>query len=279
MRRLLKNVARKGGKLEKIFAGPYKCIAKTVRGSCQLEDMKGKVLKTWYPVQQLKKYLKRGQFGISDSDSDVPNSQDYSVTGSVSGSQHPVNATGSVSGSQDQGNFTGSVLRSQHPVNATGSVLGSQDQGNFTGSVSGSQDPLNSTGSVSGSQDQGNFTGSVWGSPNPVNDTGYFSGSQDPVNATVFVSGSQNPVSSTGSQKENDCTVSGSKGAAIYKFNPISENRRDQIGMNIFRFREFDEMPHYQGIGRELIGFPHYVCDVQPDGNSFSEHFLPFSGE
>ena len=258
MRRLLRNVARKGGKLDKKFAGPYKCIAKTVRGSCQLEDMKGKVLKTWYPVQQLKKYMKRGQVGMSDSDSDVPNSQD-----SVSGSQDPVNLTGSVSGSQDPINVTGSVSGSQDPVNLTGSVSGSQDPVNLTGSVSGSQDPINVTGSVSGSQDPVNLTGSVSGSQDPVNVTGSASGSQQSANVT----------GSHGLKRDNDCQISGSKGAAIYKFNPISANRREEIGLSVFRFTEYNEIPQYNGLGTDLIRFPHYVYDVQPDGNCLFRAF------
>ena len=60
MRKLQKNVQRKGGKLEKKFAGPYKVVAKTVKGDCQLEDAKGKVLKTRFPINQLKNTSKEG---------------------------------------------------------------------------------------------------------------------------------------------------------------------------------------------------------------------------
>ena len=70
MRKLQKNVQRKGGKLEKKFAGPYKVVAKTVKGNCQLEDTKGKVLKTSFPINQLKKYLKRGDVGLESETSD-----------------------------------------------------------------------------------------------------------------------------------------------------------------------------------------------------------------
>ena len=73
MRKLQKNVQRKGGKLEKKFAGPYKVVAKTVKGNCQLEDAKGKVLKTWFPINQLKKYLKRGDVGLESETSDDSN--------------------------------------------------------------------------------------------------------------------------------------------------------------------------------------------------------------
>ena len=56
--------------MDKKFAGPYKVVAKTVKDNCQLEDMKGKVLKTWVPVHQLKKYLKCDDVGLESETSD-----------------------------------------------------------------------------------------------------------------------------------------------------------------------------------------------------------------
>ena len=56
--------------MDKKFAGPYKVVAKTVKGNCQLEDMKGKVLKTWVPVHQRKKYLKHGDVGLESETND-----------------------------------------------------------------------------------------------------------------------------------------------------------------------------------------------------------------
>ena len=58
------------GNWKRNFTGPYKVVAKTVKGNCQLEDAKGKVLKTWFPMNQLKKYLKRGDVGLESETSD-----------------------------------------------------------------------------------------------------------------------------------------------------------------------------------------------------------------
>ena len=213
MRKLQKNVQRKRGKLEKKFAGPYKVVAKTVKGNCELEDAKGKVLKTWFPINQLKNYLKRGDVGLesetsddSDVDQDKNNgikvqkhSQDSSVKRSgkyqckIFGSsqkRRKQNAMGSrdVTGLQD---FTGSSSKQ----NATGSrdVTGFLD---FTGSSS----KQNAMGlrDVTGSQD---FTGSS--SKQNTTESRDVTGSQDFTGS----SSKQNPMGSrdvTGSQDVTD---------------------------------------------------------------------------
>ena len=168
MRKLQKNVQRKGGKLEKKFAGPYKVVAKTVKGNCQLEDAKGKVLKTWFPINQLKKYLKRGDVGLESETSDDSNvdeeknngikvqkySQDSSIKRSgkyqykISGSsrkRRKENCMGQrdVTGSQD---LTGSPSKQnatrQRDVTGSQDLTGSPSKQNGTSQrdVTGSQD-------------------------------------------------------------------------------------------------------------------------------------------
>ena len=132
MRKLQKNVQRKGGKLEKKFAGPYKVVAKTVKGNCQLEDTKGKVLKTWFPINQLKKYLKRGDVGLeseTSNDSDV----DQDKNNGIKVQKHSQDSSVKCSGKY-QCKISGSSQK-RRKQNTMGSrdVTGLQD---FTGSSS-----------------------------------------------------------------------------------------------------------------------------------------------
>ena len=358
MRKLQKTVQRKGGKLEKKFAGPYKVVAKTVKGNCQLEDAKGKVPKTWFPINQLKKYLKRGDVGLesetsddSDVDQDKNNgikvqkhSQDSSVkrsgkyqhkilgsspkrrkqnamgprdvTGSqdFAGSSSKQNTTGprDVTGSQD---FTGSSSKQ----NATGprDVTGSQD---FTGSsskqnatgprdVTGSQDftgsssKQNATGprDVTGSQD---FTGSSSKQnatgPRDVTGSQDFTGSSSKQNAmgSRDVTGSQDFTDKRNKQKrkhrennkkkppqkaarhslseefnkiniakDNKCKIIRDCEGEDPVFNPLSEGKREEIGIKVFGFMEYNENPPYEKVGRYMDGLPLKVKQIDKDGN------------
>ena len=316
MRKLQKNVQRKGGKLEKNFAGPYKVVAKTVKGNCQLEDIKRKALKTWFPIKQLKKYLKRGDVGLESETSDDSNvdqekntgikvqkhSQDslvkhsrkyqHKILGS-SQKRRQQNSMGprDVTGSQD---FTGSPSKQ----NATGprDVTGSQD---FTGSPSkqNAMGPRDVTGSqdFTGSPSKHNATG-----PRDVTGSQDFTGSSSKQNAmgSRDVTGSQDFTDKRNKQKrkhrENDNKKLPQKTAScsLYEefnkintakdneckiirdcegedpvFNPLSEDKREEIGIKVFGFMEYNENSPYEKVGRYMDGLPSKVKQIDKDEN------------
>ena len=295
MRKLQKNVQRKGGKLEKKFVGPYKVVAKTVKGNCQLEDAKGKVLKTWFPIYQLKKYLKRGDVGLeseTSDDSDV----DQDKNNGIKVQKHSQDSSVKCSGKYQHKLLGSSQKRRKQNSTGPRNVTGSQD---FTGSSS----KQNATGprDVTGSQD---FTGSpskqnTMG-PRDVTGSQDFTGSSSKQNATGSrdVTGSQDFTDKRNKQKkkhrENDNKKPPQKAArhSLYEefnkiniakgneckiirdcegedpiFNPLSEDKREEIGIKVFGFMEYNENPPYEKVGRYMDGLPSKVKQIDKDGN------------
>ena len=50
-------------------------------------------------------------------------------------------------------------------------------------------------------------------------------------------------------------------------FNPLSEDVREGIGVRLFRFREYNENPPHENIGKEMDGLLSKVKEIEQDRN------------